>query len=284
MLMRSAAPVLDPAYATPPSPRQPPRLGGRPPSDFQFNSLVLTDAESLAKGRSTTLAFSAILHSILIAALILIPLFATDRLPVPDTALHAFFAAPVDVAPPPPPPPPPPAGARAATRAPAAPRPAEPPKFVAPVEVPVEIKPDIMGVDLGVPGGVVGGVEGGVPGGVVGGIIGGLPQEPPATKVVRIGGSVTPPKLVRRVPPIFPRLALTARVRAIVILEAQVDVHGAVKRVAVVQGHPLFNDEAIAAVNQWRYQPLLLNGEPVEFILSVTVNFNLREPTEVGVQ
>ena len=31
------------------------------------------------------------------------------------------------------------------------------------------------------------------------------------------------------------------------------------------------------AVKQWRYQPLLLNGEPTGFILTVTVNFNLQQ-------
>ena len=35
---------------------------------------------------------------------------------------------------------------------------------------------------------------------------------------------------------------------------------------------------AVEAVRQWRYQPLLLNGEPTAFILTVTVAFNLRAP------
>ena len=48
------------------------------------------------------------------------------------------------------------------------------------------------------------------------------------------------------------------------------------KDVKVLRGHPLFDESALAAVRQWRYQPLLLNGEPTEFILTVTVMFNLQ--------
>jgi len=44
----------------------------------------------------------------------------------------------------------------------------------------------------------------------------------------------------------------------------------------VLRGHALFDDSAVTAVKQWRYQPLLLNGQPTEFILTVTVLFNLR--------
>jgi TonB family protein len=60
-----------------------------------------------------------------------------------------------------------------------------------------------------------------------------------------------------------------------VILDAEVDTRGYVKQVTVKQGHPLFDEAAIAAVKQWRYQPLLLNGEPTAFILTVTLQFNI---------
>jgi periplasmic protein TonB len=191
--------------------------------------------------------------------------------------VRAFFAAPLDLAPPPPPPPPPAAAARAVQRTAPPPRPVSPTAFVAPVEIPAEIKPEI-GLDLtGIEGGVAGGVEGGVPGGVVGGVVGGLPPAaaPPPT-VVRIGGQLVAPKLVRQVPPVYPDLALQARVSATVILEALVDTRGNVRDAKVLRGHPLFDEAAIAAVKQWRYQPLLLNGQPTEFILSVTVRFTFK--------
>jgi protein TonB len=219
-----------------------------------------------------------LLHGLIIAALVIVPLFIEDVLPAPGDTLRAFFVTPVDVAPPPPPPPPPPAGARAAARAPAVPPQAQEGKFTAPVDIPQEIVPE-SSFDLGIEGGVPGGVEGGVPGGVLGGVVGGLPQAveaPPPPKVVRVGGSITAPKLVKRVQPEYPPLAAQARLTGLVIIEAQVDTRGAVKSVKVLRGAPLFDEPALAAVRQWRYQPLLLNGQPTEFIVVVTVVFNLK--------
>jgi outer membrane biosynthesis protein TonB len=31
----------------------------------------------------------------------------------------------------------------------------------------------------------------------------------------------------------------------------------------------------VAAVKQWRYQPALLNGQPIEVVTEITVNFEL---------
>jgi periplasmic protein TonB len=42
-----------------------------------------------------------------------------------------------------------------------------------------------------------------------------------------------------------------------------------------VRGHALLEQAAITAVKQWRYEPLALNGEPVPFILTVTLNFTI---------
>jgi len=251
----------------------PPGAGRRSPILFQ--SLVVTEPEKHAGRTSTTLMISILLHTALILAIAILPLAFYDALPSQE-ALKAFFVAPLEVAPPPPPPPPPPAGARAIVRA--APRiqAAAPQGFVAPIETPNQIKPE-EGLDLGE--GVAGGVEGGVPGGVVGGVVGGLPSDapPPPAKVVRIGGQIAQPKLIRQVKPVYPDLAVQSRVSALVILEAEVDTRGHVKTVKVLRGHPLFDDAAMEAVKQWRYQPLLLNGEPTGFILTVTVNFNLQQ-------
>jgi periplasmic protein TonB len=185
---------------------------------------------------------------------------------------------PAEVALPPPPPPPPPAGARALKPAPAAPRPAEAAKFLAPIEVPELVEPE-ESLDLGVEGGVPGGVEGGVPGGVIGGIVGGLPEAPPPTaaaaRPVRVGGIIRTPKLLQRVTPEYPPLAVQARTTAIVIIEAVVDADGRVQTAKVLRGQPLFDQAALDAVKQWRYKPLLLNGVPTPFVVSVTLLFNL---------
>jgi protein TonB len=146
---------------------------------------------------------------------------------------------------------------------------------VAPIEIPEAIVPE-EGLDLGVEGGVPGGVEGGVPGGVLGGVVGGLAQlPPPEPPRVRVGGAIIAPKLLLRINPAYPPLAAQARVQGVVILEAIVGIDGRVKSAHVLRGQPLFDAAAIEAVRRWRYAPLLLNGVPTEFILTVTVQFNL---------
>jgi periplasmic protein TonB len=243
----------------------------------RFLSLMVTEQESGAGRKSATFLISIVAHTLLVAAIVVVPLLYYDALP--DTGvLKAFFVAPLELAPPPPPPPPPAAGPKVAAKVAPRTEPVPTTAFVAPIEMPEEIKPE-EGLDaLGVEGGVPGGVEGGVPGGVVGGVVGGLPAEPPpAPQVVRVGGMVAAPKLIKRVEPIYPELAIASRAAATIILEAQVDVHGAVKTVRVLRGHPLFDEAAMTAVRQWRYKPLLLNGQPTEFILTVTVLFNIRQ-------
>ena len=94
-------------------------------------------------------------------------------------------------------------------------------------------------------------------------------------KPVRVGGMIRTPQLVKRITPTYPELGIASRASAIVILEATVGTDGRVQDVKVLRGHPLFDAAAIEAVRQWRYQPLLLNGVPVPFIATVTVQFNL---------
>jgi protein TonB len=157
----------------------------------------------------------------------------------------------------------------------------------APIEPPREIVEE-MHVDTGSADGVPGGVEGGIAGGVVGGVVGGLstglpapppPPPPRATPVVRepvrVGGDLKAPALVARVEPEYPALAVRAQVQGVVILEAVVGPEGRVEEVRVLRSIPLLDNAAIAAVRQWRYSPLLLNGMPERFVVTVTVSFSL---------
>jgi len=252
-------------------------------ASLELRSLARTAEPSLARRRSLTLATSLVLHAALVAVAIAVPLLLfEDALLAPEQAVRAFFVSPPDVAPAPPPPPPPAAPLR--TRAPAAPleRPAAA-RFVAPVQAPEDLPANegiALGVEGGVPGGLEGGVEGGVPGGVVGGILGGLPRDapPPPPRVVRVGGDVRAPRLVHQVKPVYPVLAAQARVAGMVIVEAHVGTDGRVRTARVLRGNPVLDPAALEAVQQWRYQPLLLNGAPTEFILIVTLNFALVTP------
>lgn len=248
----------------------------------RFSTLKDERAAAPSAGGGAGVALSVLFHVLLVAAVLVLPILTDDALPVAaDRLTRAFFAEPLELAPPPPPPPPPPAGARRVVPRPAPPPPVESGQLIAPVEVPDALPVPESGLDLGlgIEGGVPGGVEGGVPGGVVGGIVGGLPSGPPPApppRVVRVGGQISAPELLRRVDPVYPSLARDARVEGIVILEARVDTRGRVAEVQVLRGQPLLNEPAVEAVRQWRYRPLLLNGEPTEFILTVTVNFRLK--------
>ena len=180
-------------------------------------------------------------------------------------------------------PPPPPPTARPRTQAQPKQLPAN--AYAAPVEAPSEIRPELPGIAAV---GRVGGVEGGVVGGVAGGIVGGLvaappppppPPPPPAPPKgpVRIGGNIQAPALVKRVEPTYPDIALVAKVTGLVILEATVGADGSVESVRVLRSVKFLDQAAIDAVKQWKYSPLVLNGVPSPFVLSVTLNFSVKE-------
>lgn len=59
------------------------------------------------------------------------------------------------------------------------------------------------------------------------------------------------------------------------VIESVIDQQGHVTQMKVVSGSPLLVESAMQAVAQWRYQPTLLNGEPVAVDMLVTVHFDL---------
>jgi protein TonB len=75
------------------------------------------------------------------------------------------------------------------------------------------------------------------------------------------------------------RLAVRAQVQGVVILEAVVDGQGRVEDERVLRSIPLLDGAAIAAVRQWRYSPLRLNGQPERFVLTVTLSFSVGSKT-----
>ena len=101
---------------------------------------------------------------------------------------------------------------------------------------------------------------------------------PPTPKqAVRIGGNIQAPALVHRVDPTYPDIALVAKVTGLVILEASVAADGSVEAVRVLRSVKFLDQAAIDAVKQWKYSPLVLNGVATPFVLSVTLNFSVKE-------
>jgi protein TonB len=92
---------------------------------------------------------------------------------------------------------------------------------------------------------------------------------------LRVGGDVQMAKLLKKVIPGYPPLAKTARVSGAVRLLGVIAKDGTIQNLQVISGHPLLARAALDAVKQWVYQPTLLNGEPVEVIAPIDVNFTL---------
>jgi TonB family protein len=92
---------------------------------------------------------------------------------------------------------------------------------------------------------------------------------------LRVGGDIKPPASVAKVNPIYPEYAQAAGIQGAVILEVVIGEDGSVVEAWVLQSVPELDQAAIDAVTQWRYEPTLMNGEPVEVELVVTINFTL---------
>jgi protein TonB len=101
---------------------------------------------------------------------------------------------------------------------------------------------------------------------------------PPAAKIepLRLGSDVQAAKLIHQVSPPYPPLARLSRTQGVVVLEAIIDKEGLIDSLRLISGHPLLTQAAMDAVKQWKYQPTMLNGEPVEVVTTVTVTFTLR--------
>ncbi len=233
--------------------------------------------------RFSMLLISIGAHTLAILALIILPLLFLN---VRGDLLAWVIASPL--APPPAPPPQlPPSG-----------RPAAPQRevthitqFIPPVETPRGLPPapdePASTGSTGVPGFSFPGIPGAPfgptgPGGPNIGLpvsVGApLPPPPPPAhrEAVRKGGDVLASKLVRKVEPVYPNLAKLAHVQGVVILQVTVDEEGNVSDIRVLRGHPLLEEAAVQAVQQWKYSPTFLNGEPVPVTAAVTVIFSLR--------
>jgi protein TonB len=82
-------------------------------------------------------------------------------------------------------------------------------------------------------------------------------------------------KLLRKVTPRYPPIAIAARISGIVRLIGTIGKDGTIQNLQLVSGHPMLARAALEAVQQWIYKPTLLNGNPVEVIAPIEVRFTL---------
>ncbi len=243
-----------------------------------FDEMVISSPHPKKTNKWWTVLVSTAFQVAFLAILILIPLIYTEALP--KTMMATMLTAP----PPPPPPPPPPVATQIVKVKPQV-HLMDAGKLVAPKVIPKDIKiikeeaePDMGAV--GMAGGVPGGVAGGSMGGVLGGVIGGMgapPPPKPKSGPLRVGGNVQAAKIINRVQPVYPPLARQTRISGTVRLHAIISKDGTIQQLEVVSGHPLLQQAALDAVRQWRYQPTLLNGDPVEVDTTIDVIFSLNQ-------
>jgi len=100
---------------------------------------------------------------------------------------------------------------------------------------------------------------------------------PQAAAPVRVGGNIRVPKKLHDVKPVYPDSMRAAGRDGVVSLDAIIGEDGTVTSVRVLSGdvHPDFAIAAIDAVRQWKFSPTLLNGRPIEVVMTVKVGFDL---------
>jgi protein TonB len=221
------------------------------------------------KARGGTLFISIFAHALILSAVVVVPLLATDVLPVISDGLTPYVVPVV--------PPPPVAVAPAQHRTQAATPIAD--RNLAPVEPSDHVGPEPTPDNALICEGCVVGAAPAV------GVIGSIgepvstqvapPPPPPQPKIIR-ATALNMPRKIHDVAPDYPALALSARVEGVVIIEAVIAVDGSIRDARVLRSHPLLDRAAVDAVRQWRYEPTRLNGQPVPVIVTVTVQFRLQ--------
>ena len=112
------------------------------------------------------------------------------------------------------------------------------------------------------------------------------PPPPPSVHVVKprvpdapvhVTSKLQEAKLINKVVPRYPPLALQTRQFGMVRLIATVGKDGHVTAIQVVSGPSFLVPAAVEAVKQWVYRPTVLNGTPVEVIAPIDINFILNQ-------
>jgi protein TonB len=241
-----------------------------------FSRAIMVESHGYAGRRATHSAVSLGIHITMIAVLLILPLFSSTALrlsamtqefvtvplapskesrslpyrqfPVPAKRLFSSMR----LAPPIPP----------------------PPRIIPNPNYPLSPMDALQSVS---PGSAEGG--GNVLGGVINDSIAKLvvPVPPSDAHVIRLGGEVKNTRLVYSLDLAYPALAKAAHIAGRVVLHAVIDKTGKVSNIRAIKGPYLLSSAAIAAISKERFEPMLLNGEPVQCDLIVQVTFALSD-------
>lgn len=108
-----------------------------------------------------------------------------------------------------------------------------------------------------------------------------LEPKPEPPKIIRKSGGVLQGAAIKRVEPVYPPLAKTARVSGPVVVEVTVDEEGKIITAHAISGHPLLQPAAETAARGWEFKPTLLQGTPVKVIGTITFNFQLYSQADI---
>jgi periplasmic protein TonB len=90
---------------------------------------------------------------------------------------------------------------------------------------------------------------------------------------VKIGGNVKEPRLVSSVVPVYPIGAMQAGVQGDVVIQTTIDKDGKVVQMHVISGPTMLRQAALDALRRWKYEPSMLDGQPVAVEMQVTIKF-----------
>jgi protein TonB len=100
---------------------------------------------------------------------------------------------------------------------------------------------------------------------------------PDSAGPLHVGNGVKSPVVIRRIEPIYPPLAIRARMSGSAVLQCIIDKSGRIRDVRVVTStFSAFEQPAIDAVQQWLFAPGTLNGQAVDTIFELTVRFQVK--------
>jgi periplasmic protein TonB len=99
--------------------------------------------------------------------------------------------------------------------------------------------------------------------------------QPANRQATNVGGGVQPAALLKKVAPVYPPMARTARIQGTVRFTATVDKNGNVQNIQFMSGPQMLVQAATEAVKKWVYRPMMLNGQPTEVITQIEVKFSI---------
>jgi TonB family protein len=98
---------------------------------------------------------------------------------------------------------------------------------------------------------------------------------------VRVGPEEQQKRILKSSVPAYPDAARAAGIEGEVILRVLVDKTGSVSSVETLSGNAVLARAATSAVEQWRYEPMIVSNRPVRIVTTVSLAFRLRPLTAV---